>query len=80
MPLLSSASPWKSGLNPQCGTALIWVNIPVVVTDACGFGHRDAAARSVASLEFAGDALLTNVETMCAHFGRIRSQEEAVRA
>src|SRR5438094_1390258 len=33
--------------------------IPVVVKDACGFGHRDAAARSIASLEFAGDALLT---------------------
>jgi len=36
--------------------------IPVVVKDACGFGHRDAAARSIASLEFAGDALLTNAE------------------
>jgi biuret amidohydrolase len=35
--------------------------IPVVVKDACGFGHRDAAARSIASLEFVGDALLTNV-------------------
>ena len=44
--------------------------IPVVVTDACGFGHRDAAARSVASLEFAGDALLTNVASMCAQLGR----------
>jgi biuret amidohydrolase len=44
--------------------------IPFVVTDACGFGHRDAAARSVASLEFAGDALLTNVETICAQLGR----------
>jgi biuret amidohydrolase len=44
--------------------------IPVVVTDACGFGHEDAAARSVASLAFAGDALLTNVETICALFGR----------
>src|SRR5256885_16880901 len=38
---------------------------PVVVKDACGFGHRDAADRSIASLEFAGDALFTNVETMC---------------
>jgi hypothetical protein len=44
--------------------------IPVVVKDACGFGHRDAAARSIASLEFAGDALLTNVETICAQFRR----------
>src|SRR5882724_5803755 len=38
---------------------------PVVVKDACGFGHRDAADRSIASLEFAGDALFTSVETMC---------------
>src|SRR6266404_7255588 len=45
--------------------------IPVVVRDACGFGHRDAAARSIASLEFAGDALLTNADTFCAEFGRV---------
>jgi hypothetical protein len=42
--------------------------IPTVVKDACGFGHRDAAERSIASLEFAGDALLTDVEAICAHF------------
>ncbi len=48
--------------------------IPVVVKDACGFGHRDAAERSIASLEFAGDALLTSVETMCAQLGRIVTQ------
>jgi biuret amidohydrolase len=47
--------------------------IPVVVKDACGFGHRDAAERSFASLEFAGDALLTDVETICAQFRRIQS-------
>jgi nicotinamidase-related amidase len=44
--------------------------IPVVVKDACGFGHRDAADRSIASLEFAGDALLTNADTFCAQLGR----------
>jgi biuret amidohydrolase len=54
--------------------------IPVVVEDACGFGHRDAAARSIASLEFAGDALLTNVETICTQFRRILSQQAVVRA
>ena len=43
--------------------------IPVVVKDACGFGHRDAAERSSASLEFAGDALLTNAEAICAEIG-----------
>jgi len=54
--------------------------IPVVVTDACGFGHRDAAARSVAGLEFAGDALLTNVETMCAQLGRKDSSHTGTSA
>ena len=44
--------------------------IPVVVKDACGFGNCDAASRSIASLEFAGDALLTNAETICAQLGR----------
>jgi nicotinamidase-related amidase len=39
--------------------------IPLVVRDACGFGHRDAADRSIASLEFAGDAMFTSVEIMC---------------
>ena len=48
--------------------------IPVVVKYACGFGHLDAAERSIASLEFAGDALLTDVETICAQFRRIQSQ------
>jgi biuret amidohydrolase len=44
--------------------------IPVVVSDACGFGDGDAAARSMASLEFAGDALFTDVQTICAQFRR----------
>jgi biuret amidohydrolase len=43
----------------------------VVVKDACGFGHRDAAARSVSSLEFAGDALFTSVDAICAQFRRL---------
>src|ERR1700726_621226 len=47
--------------------------IPVVVKDACGFGHRDAADRSIAALEFGGDALLTNVDTFCAQLGRNHS-------
>jgi biuret amidohydrolase len=53
--------------------------IPVVIKDACGCGHRDAAERSVASLEFAGDTLFTDVDTMCAQFQRMQ-QEQARRA
>jgi biuret amidohydrolase len=48
-------------------------HIPVVVKDACGFGHREAAERSIASLEFAGDALLTNTDTFCTQLGRNHS-------
>ena len=54
--------------------------IPIVVTDACGFGQRDAAARSIAGLQFAGDALLTDVQTICAQFRRMHSQQVEVRA
>jgi nicotinamidase-related amidase len=46
--------------------------IPVVIKDACGFGHRDAAERSIASLEFGGDAVLTDTEIFCACLRRIR--------
>lgn len=53
--------------------------IPVVIKDACGFGHREAADRSIASLEFAGDTLLTNVESICVQFRRIQSQQTVVR-
>src|SRR5690348_5555901 len=42
--------------------------IPVIVKDACGFGHEEAALRSLASLEFAGDAMCTDVETICTCF------------
>jgi biuret amidohydrolase len=35
--------------------------IPIVVTDACGAGHADAAERALASLRYAGDALFTTV-------------------
>jgi nicotinamidase-related amidase len=35
--------------------------IPIVVTDACAAGDADAGARTVASLRFLGEALLTDV-------------------
>ncbi|HKE83384.1 MAG TPA: cysteine hydrolase [Vicinamibacterales bacterium] len=36
--------------------------VPIVVRDACGTGHADAAERAMATLGFLGDALFTNVE------------------
>jgi biuret amidohydrolase len=38
--------------------------IPIVVTDACGAGHAEAAARSIASLKFTGDAILTTTQEL----------------
>jgi len=59
------------GIEPSVRQGADLGYIPVVVKDACGCGHRDAAERSIASLEFAGDALFTDVNTICAQFRRI---------
>jgi biuret amidohydrolase len=37
--------------------------IPIVITDACGAGNHAAAERSLAALETAGDAILTDIST-----------------
>ena len=44
--------------------------IPVVVTDACGAGHEEAAKRSLEGLGFSGDAILTDTATITALLGR----------
>jgi nicotinamidase-related amidase len=58
------------GIEPTARHGADLGYIPVLIKDACGFGHRDAAERSIAGLEFAGDALLTDVDTFCAKLGR----------
>ena len=62
------------GIEPTVRQGADLGYIPVVVKDACGCGHRDAAERSIASLEFAGDALFTDVDTICAQFRRIADE------
>ncbi len=37
----------------------------MLVEDACGYGDEQAAQRSLESLRFAGDAVMTDVETIC---------------
>jgi nicotinamidase-related amidase len=61
------------GIEPTVRHAADLGYIPVVVTDACGAGHEDAAQRSIASLTFAGDAMLTDVETICRLLHRFQS-------
>jgi len=48
--------------------------IPVVVTDACGCGHAEAAERALASLRYAGDALFTDVAEICDVLHKYRSR------
>jgi nicotinamidase-related amidase len=39
--------------------------VPVVVADACGSGNLDAGKRSLESLAFAGDAIITDTDSFC---------------
>jgi Amidases related to nicotinamidase len=53
------------GIEPTARHGADLGYIPVVVTDACGAGDTEAAERSVESLKFAGDVLITDAETIC---------------
>jgi biuret amidohydrolase len=64
------------GIDPTARHGADLGYVPVVVKDACGFGHLEAAEGSLASLEFGGDALLTNVESICAQLGRKSASQE----
>jgi biuret amidohydrolase len=44
--------------------------IPIVVTDACGAGHAEAADRALASIRFMGDAIVTDIQTIRDVLGR----------
>jgi nicotinamidase-related amidase len=44
--------------------------IPVFVNDACGSGNTEAAQRSINSIKFIGDALITDTETVCSCLAR----------
>jgi nicotinamidase-related amidase len=53
------------GIEPTVRHAADLGFVPVVITDACGAGHGDAAKRSLESLAFAGDAWFTDTATFC---------------
>jgi nicotinamidase-related amidase len=44
--------------------------IPVFVNDACGSGNAEAAQRSINNIQFIGDALITDTETVCSCLAR----------
>ncbi len=62
------------GIEPTVRHAADLGFVPVVVTDACGSGHDEAARRSVAAIEFTGDAILTDLDTICGLLDRAAEQ------
>ena len=53
------------GIEPTARHAADLGIVPVIVEDACGSGHAEAAQRSVEALKFAGDAVFTDAESFC---------------
>ena len=39
--------------------------IPIVVRDACGAGNADAAEHAMANVEYMGDAIMTDTQSVC---------------
>ena len=54
------------GIEPTARHATDLGFVPIVVTDACGYGHADAAKRSLETLEFAGGTLQADTATLTA--------------
>lgn len=54
------------GIEPTVRHAMDLGYLPVVVTDACGAGDREAGERSLATLAFAGESLQTDTAGLLA--------------
>ncbi|RPH68617.1 MAG: cysteine hydrolase [Myxococcaceae bacterium] len=52
------------GIEPTARHAADLGFIPVLVEDACGFGNADAARRTLDSLRFSGDSVLTDLASV----------------
>lgn len=63
--LLIIGAATEVGIEPTVRHAVDLGYIPIIVTDACGTGNKQAAQRSLDSLAYSGDAVLTDVETVC---------------
>lgn len=52
--------------------------ISIVVRDACGPGNADAAERSLANITFSGDAIMTDVDAVCAAMAQAGMPHHAI--
>jgi biuret amidohydrolase len=59
------------GIEPTVRHGVDLGYIPIVVADACGAGHADAAERSLATMQFLGDAILTDLQTITGLLGQL---------
>lgn len=57
------------GIEPTVRHSTDLGYVPIVVRDACGAGHQEAAERAFAGLEFTGDAILTDTDEVCRILG-----------
>jgi nicotinamidase-related amidase len=53
------------GIEPSCRHAADLGFVPILAADACGHGHAEAAQRSIDALAFAGDTVISDVDTIC---------------
>jgi nicotinamidase-related amidase len=58
------------GIDPTVRHAIDLGVIPVIISDACGVGNKEAGRRTLESLAFEGNALLTDVATFAELVGR----------
>jgi nicotinamidase-related amidase len=54
------------GIEPTTRHASDLGFIPIVLSDACGSGHAEAGQRSMDTLRFVGEAMITDVDTFTA--------------
>jgi nicotinamidase-related amidase len=67
------------GIEPTVRHAMDLGYIPVIVTDACGYGNREAAERSLATLQFAGGSLQTDTASIIEVLRRSSGQNRGGR-
>lgn len=65
------------GIEPSVRHAADLGFVPIIISDACGYGHVDAAARSLDALRFSGDAVIMDEATFVAGLKRRQSAETA---
>jgi biuret amidohydrolase len=58
------------GIEPSARHAADLGFIPIIIADACGHGHADAAGRSLEALRFTGDSLIDDEATFITRLKR----------